>query len=217
MVTGFNTDVQYEGRTFHVQTEDKGRANPTVESLVYSGGEIVTSRKSSYADIVGSERFSEAEIQRRMESQHQALIREILSGRFDPEGPKPFGYNIITNRSLDEVVHEFLVREVGLEQIRLELEGQPVLKEGTTPSLRLRVIAEASDRPVAGARVTVKLITTREKPREVFAGTTAADGRVEASFEIPELPGANAAVLCQAQAAGNNAEVKQLVLKRTAG
>lgn len=217
MVTGFNTDVQYEGRTFHVQTEDKGRSNPTVESLVYSGGEIVTSRKSSYADIAGGAEISEAEVQRRMETQHQALIREILSGRFDPEGPKPFGYNIITNRSLDEVVHEFLVREVGLEQIRLEMEGQPVLQEGTTPTLRLRVIAEASDRPVGGARVTVKLITTREKPREVFAGTTAADGRVEASFEIPELPGANAAVICQAQAAGNNAEVKQLVLKRSTG
>jgi hypothetical protein len=61
--------------------------------------------------------------------------------------------------------------------------------------------------------VTVKLITTREKPREVFSGVTDANGRVEVSFEIPELPGANAAVICQAQAVGNNAELKQLVLK----
>ncbi len=47
MITGFNTDVEYEGRVFHVQTEDKGRTNPVVESLVYSGGEIVASRRAS--------------------------------------------------------------------------------------------------------------------------------------------------------------------------
>ena len=213
MITGFNTDVQYDGRVFHVQTEDKGVDNPTVESLVYTGGEIITSRRSSYSDLARSSEYSESEVARRMETQHQAIIREILSGRFDPDGPKPFGYNIITNRSLDEVVLEFLAREVGLEQIRLEMADQQVFVEGTEPTLNLRVVAEASDRPVAGAKVTVKLISTLDKPKEVFSGTTGQDGRVEAAFAIPPMPGANAAILFQAEAAGNNAEIKQLVMK----
>ena len=213
MITGFNTDVQYEGRIFHVQTEDKGLQNPVVESLVYTGGEIITSRRSGYADIADTPTYSEGEIAKRMEAQHQAIIREILSGRFDPDGPKPFGYNIITNRSLDEVVLDFLSREVGLEQIRLEMADQQTFVEGSQPSLQLRVIAEASDRPVAGAKVTVKLISTREKPKEIFAGTTGQDGRVDAAFAIPEMPGANAAILFQAEASGNNAEIKQLVMK----
>ncbi len=213
MVTGFNTDVEYDGKVFHVQTEDKGLGNPKVESLVYAKGEIITSRRSSYEDIAGTPRFSEDEVLRRMEAQHQALIREIQSGKFDPEGPKPFGYKIITNRSLDEVVHEFLVQHVGLEQIRLEIEEPLGLREGTTPTLRLRVITESSDRPLADARVTVKLITTRDRPREVFTGTTGADGRIEARFEIPDLPGAHAAILCQAETSNNNTELKQLVLK----
>jgi len=213
MITGFNTDVQYDGRVFHVQTEDKGLDNPTVESLVYTGGEIITSRRSSYSDLARSSEYSESEVARRMESQHQAIIREILSGRFDPDGPKPFGYNIITNRSLDEVVLEFLAREVGLEQIRLEMADQQVFVEGTEPTLHLRVVAEASDRPVAGAKVTVKLISTLDKPKEVFSGTTGQDGRIEAAFAIPPMPGANAAILFQAEAAGNNAEIKQLVMK----
>ena len=213
MITGFNTDVQYEGRVFHVQTEDKGLDNPVVESLVYTGGEIITSRKTAYTDLARSSEYSESEVARRMESQHQAIIREILSGRFDPDGPKPFGYNIITNRALDEVVLDFLSREVGLEQIRLEMTEQQTFVEGTNPEISLRVIAEASDRPVAGAKVTVKLISTREKPRELFSGTTAHDGRIEAKFEIPAMPGANAAILLQAEASGNNAEIKQLVMK----
>src|SRR6185436_11981342 len=139
MITGFNTDVQYEGRVFHVQTEDRGLDNPVVESLVYTGGEIITSRRTAYADLARSSDYSEGEVARRMESQHQALIREILSGRFDPEGPKPFGYNIITNRALDEVVLDFLSREVGLEQIRLEMAEQQTFVEGTEPNLLLRV------------------------------------------------------------------------------
>jgi hypothetical protein len=213
MITGFNTDVDFEGRVFHVQTEDKGADNPVVESLVYSGGEIVTSRKASYADLLKSPDYSDAELARRMESQHQAIIREIMSGRFDPDGPRPFGYNIVTNRSLDEVVLEFLAREVGLEQIRLEMAEPMTFVEGSEPTLNLRVIAEASDRPVAGAKVTVKLISTREKPKEIFSGTTKQDGRVEATFQIPATPGANTAILLQAEAAGNNAEIKQFVLK----
>jgi hypothetical protein len=150
-----------------------------------------------------------------MEGQHQAIIREIVSGRFDPDGPRPFGYNIVTNRSLDEVVLDFLSKEVGLEQIRLELADQITFLEGTQPTVSLRVIAEASDRPVAGAKVIIKLISTKDKPKEVFAGTTAQDGRVEAKFEIPKLPGANTAILFQAEAAGNNAEIKQLVMTKT--
>ena len=216
MMTGFNTDVDYEGRVFHVHTEDKGRENPVVESLVYTGGEIITSRRSSYADLLKSPEYTEAELARRMESQHQAIIREIMSGRFDPDGPRPFGYNIVTNRSLDEVVLEFLAREVGLEQIRLEMPQQLTFVAGSEPTLSLRVIAEASDRPVAGAKVTVKLISTREKPKEIFSGVTAQDGRVEATFRIPDVPGANTAILFQAEAAGNNAEIKQLVMKAEA-
>ncbi len=213
MITGFNTDVDYEGRIFHVQTEDKGSANPVVESLVYSAGEIITSRRSSYGDLLRSPEYSDAELARRMEAQHQAIIREIMSGRFDPDGPRPFGYNIVTNRSLDEVIIDFLAHEVGLEQIRLEMSEQLTFVEGTEPTLILRVIAEASDRPVAGAKVTVKLISTREKPKEIFSGTTAQDGRIEATFPIPKVPGANTAILFQAEAAGNNAEIKQLVMK----
>lgn len=214
MLTGFNTDVEYDGRVFHVQTEDKGLKNPLVESLVYTGGEIVGSRRSSYADLAGADGPSEIEVQRRMEGQHQAVIREVLSGRFDPEGPKPFGYNIITNRSLDEVVLDYLSKSIGNERIRLEMEDRQAFEEDTRPTLTLRVLGEESERPIAGARVTVKLITNRERPNELFSGTTGPDGRIAATLEIPELAGANAAVLCQAEGVGNNAEIKQLIRKR---
>jgi len=66
---------------------------------------------------------------------------------------------------------------------------------------------------VGGIRVTVKLISTKERPKELFSEVTDPDGRVEAIFDVPELAGANAAILCQAEAPGNSAEIKQLIRK----
>jgi hypothetical protein len=213
MITGFNTDVEYDGRVFHVQTEDRGLGNPVVESLVYSGGEIVTQRKSSYSDLVQGGSFSETEVMRRMDAQHRGLLQEIAAGRLDPDGPKPFGYNIITNRSFDAVVREFLSQEGGLESLHLALDGQPTILEGSRQALTLRVTRDEGDVPVAGATVVVKLLTTSEKPRDLFHGVTGEDGTVSAEIDVPETPGASAAVLCQAEKDSRNAEIKQLVLK----
>jgi hypothetical protein len=213
VITGFNTDVEYDGRTFHVQTEDRGRGNPIVESLVYTGGEIVESRKTSYLELLERGTYSEPAVQKMMEAQHQSVVRDIRNGRFDPEGPKPFGSHLVTNRSLDEVVLDFLAKDVGVEQIRVELDGRDALVEGSEATLRFRVVAGASDRPVAGARITVKLISTQDRPKELFRGTTDEEGRVVAEVALPVLEGANAALLCQAEASGNNAEVKRLIRK----
>lgn len=211
MITGFNTDVDYDGTVYHVQTEDKGLENPVVESLVYTGGEIVTSRSKSYQDLVSKSTWSEEAVLQRMEQQHQQLIREVRNGEFDPDGPKPFGYQLVSNRSLDEVVLDYLSSEIGLERIRIQVLEPPVLTEGAHPELRLTVIAEESERPVSGARVRVRLISSLERPRVLFEGNTGEDGLAEARFEIPELGGTPSAVVCQAEAGVANAEVKLLV------
>ena len=213
VITGFNTDVDYDGRVFHVQTEDRGRGNPIVESLVYSGGEIVDSRRTSYGDLIAEGKYSEAEILRIMDAQHALLVREIQNGRFDPEGPKPFGYNLITNRSLDEVVLAFLSGDPGVERIRLEMDSHEALPEGGRATMRLRVVSETSDRPIPSARVAVKLITTTDRPRELFAGTTGPDGALVAEIDVPAVPSGQAAVLCQAESGGQAIEIKRLVRK----
>lgn len=115
MVTGFNTDVEFNGQVYHVQTEDRGLASPVIESLVYTGGEIVTARKTSYAELLvdGVEPDDDA-ILERMEVQHRDLMREIRNGAFSTGEPKPFGHGIVTNRSFDEVVAAFLASDPSL-------------------------------------------------------------------------------------------------------
>ena len=41
VITGFNTDIEYQGVTYHVQTEDKGVKTPLILSLVYNRGTIL--------------------------------------------------------------------------------------------------------------------------------------------------------------------------------
>jgi len=213
MITGYNTDVEFDGRIFHVQTEDKGRANPMVESLVYSGGEILTTRRLPYEDLAASEEYSEEAVMKLMEGQHQDLIREIQNGKFDPEGPKPFGYNIITNRSLDEVVLEFLHSRVREEPISLELIDEQVIQEGTRPTVRMKVVERETRIPVAAAEVAIRLISTNGEPRELFSASSDEEGFLEASFEVPSLPGADTALIVSAEAGGQRAEVRQFVVK----
>lgn len=86
MITGFNTDIRHGDRVFHVQTEDRGVANPVVESLVYVGGEILLSKKSPYPEMVTDGHADEKAVRSLMDLQHRKVIEAIRRGRFDGKG-----------------------------------------------------------------------------------------------------------------------------------
>src|SRR5580765_2846671 len=82
MITGFNTDIRHGDKVYHIQTEDKGLQNPYIESLVYVGGEILASKKTSYAEQAKTG-VDEKWIASLMEQQHRTMIAAIKRGRFD--------------------------------------------------------------------------------------------------------------------------------------
>jgi hypothetical protein len=102
VITGFNTDVKYKGVVYHVQTEDKGTANPLIETLIYKGGEILGSRRLPYADLVT--RGDEAAITKLMEDQHKGMIMEVKRGRFDLASDR----TVMEDLSLDDLVLAYL-------------------------------------------------------------------------------------------------------------
>jgi hypothetical protein len=127
MSNGMNTDVEHRGRFYHVQTEDKGLTNPVVESLAYLEGEIVAARRFTYTELTESGEFSANDLMRSMEAQHQGLIRDLRAGKFDEGVPMPLGHDIVSNRSFDEVVAEFLAEHP-------ELLGQGAEAEDPKPA-----------------------------------------------------------------------------------
>lgn len=82
MITGFNTDVEHDGVVYHVQTEDKGLDSPLILSLVYSGGAILASKRSPYADLIAAG-FDEVALAQRLKRQHRLICAAINAGRLE--------------------------------------------------------------------------------------------------------------------------------------
>jgi hypothetical protein len=82
VITGFNTDVEHGGVVYHVQTEDKGLASPLILSLVYTGGEILASKRSPYHDLIAAG-FDETVLSERLNRQHKLICAAIHAGRID--------------------------------------------------------------------------------------------------------------------------------------
>ncbi|WP_224984334.1 hypothetical protein [Geomonas agri] len=82
MVLGFNHNIRYKGELFHVQTEDSGVANPHIITLLYRGGVILASAKTSYADIIKVQQL-ELVVESIMKEQHKDMMRRLKNGEFD--------------------------------------------------------------------------------------------------------------------------------------
>ena len=121
MVGGFNTNIRYRGHIFHVQTEDGGKESPSIITLLYSGGAILFSKKTSYADQA-ADPDRESIVRQLMEAQHSAMVQALKAGKLDDKlglvspdavtNPSAgmaspaaeFGAGVITRRTLDEVI-----------------------------------------------------------------------------------------------------------------
>jgi hypothetical protein len=105
VVTGFNTDVKYQGVTYHVQTEDKGPQTPMILTLIYKGGEILGSMRTMYSDQLKGE-DDEKQIAQMMEDQHKAVMADVKRGKYAPMSEN----TVVQDLSLDEIVLAYLAQ-----------------------------------------------------------------------------------------------------------
>ena len=293
MITGYNTDVRHQEVVFHVQTEDKGAANPFIESLVYVGGQVLATKRASYADLLAGGQ-DEKSIVAFMDHQHRTMIAAIRHGKFDdrlgslvsarptgnvphagpvptPEGmpaggarltperiplpplpampppaaappppspaaaaapparvapaaepiaeptvmssPLPAAMSGVraAERSLDQVILEYLTSEADQEQLLLALDGEQSLAPGGPGGVTLRASSSKSGQPIVGAQVVVKMISTVAEPRLLATGRTDAAGALRLLFEIPRLERGTAALIISAVSPIGRAELKQLL------
>lgn len=230
MITGFNTDIKHNSRVYHIQTEDKGLQNPCIESLVYVGGEILASKKTSYATQV-AQGIDEKVIAQLMEQQHKTVIAAVKRGRFDeklPDDPlddtaspidlrtrvAPTPEEPADDRTLDQVIIDYLAAEAESEHLELTLLTTSEFIAGQSTELRVSTRRSISHAPIAAATVEVKVISTVEVPRVIYRGKTAADGVATIRCAIPAFHEGTAAIIISAQSPFGNDEVKQLVKRK---
>lgn len=82
MITGYNTDVEYDGIVYHIQTEDKGVEHPVILSLVYLDGAILASKRSPYDDLVIGG-FDKEILTKRLQRQHKLICAAVRAGRIE--------------------------------------------------------------------------------------------------------------------------------------
>ena len=268
VITGFNTDVKHKNRVFHIQTEDKGEANPCVESLVYVGGEILATKRTSYAEVIRGGRDDHA-VQDLMEQQHRTMIAAIQRGRFDgpngavqvPEGMSPPEAPVHpaaaapasapaappspgrasrgeraaekggraaraekadetaaapgartpfrdSERSLDEMVLEYLVSDEVPDEVALALTPTPDFVSGRSVQTRLKATSGSPPRPLAGASVQVRILSTSARAATAFEGKTSADGSCYVSFMVPAFSNGTAAAVFRVTGSQASSEVQ---------
>ena len=131
MITGFNHNLLHKGVLFHIQTEDSGVKNPHIITHVFVGGNIIATKKTSYSDIVKSDKM-EIVVKEIMQEQHKDMMKNLKNGMYDnnslvtqalAKGPiteerareitkeEGFGAELISDKSLDEVILDYLSGE----------------------------------------------------------------------------------------------------------
>ena len=233
MLTGFNTDIEYEGVTYHVQTEDRGTANPLIESLVYVKGEILANRRTDYTNLLEAGADKGA-IQVLMDRQHRTIVDAIGSGRIDLlTGPQiadasdttvsrrrltvggrpggPINAAKRSERTLDEVIADWLAEQQRGERVRLRVVGADDLTFGCHFELTVNITMTPGDEAVVGARVLARFLSTALKPVVLAEATSDASGSASLGGDVPVVDKGQGLVVLSVQHARGNDELKFLV------
>ncbi len=158
MITGYNTDVRHVETVVHVQTEDKGRGNPFIESVVYVAGRVVATKRSSYSGLLDQGK-GDPEIAALMDHQHRTIVAAIRAGRFDgkleglkkpagaaPAAPAPLTPAVTARHESPEAHAQTLMQTGAIppETVQAAVAGLPAEFQ---PLQGLPPLAELSDVP----------------------------------------------------------------------
>jgi hypothetical protein len=228
VLTGFNTDIEHSGTTYHVQTEDKGRGNPLVESLVYTSGEILYTRRTPYHDLVEQDVDREA-IASLMERQHRSIVDAVQAGGLarltgEIEQIAADDDTTITHGeagavpgeepSLDQVILDYLEAQRDQAHLILRALIDHDFAYAAPAPIHVLAVDSVDDGPQPGVRVSVLFKSTAEPRRLVLAeGETAEDGEFTAEAHMPEFAGGTSAVVITAESDLGRSEMKHLVHK----
>jgi hypothetical protein len=222
VISGYNTDVEYDGVVYHVQTEDKGLQTPIILSLVYTGGAILASKRSPYDDLI-SRGFDESVLTARLQRQHKLICAAVHAGRIEDlkrmterdsapaatQAHAPAEDGEAQRIGSGSQSAEQTVTDDGLV-VRLIEERE--LRGGQTVDLHLLVTraGRAGREPAPRAPVVVKTLGTTFAPQTTFA-TTDERGLAAISISLPDFKRGRAALFVQAESEGETAELRRII------
>jgi len=229
VITGYNTDVEFGGVVYHVQTEDKGLQTPIILSLVYIGGAILASKRAPYDDLIATG-FDEQILVERLQRQHKLICAAVHAGRIEDlkrMGERDAASNTAVARaktSTDDQDRESdkhstqidspsSVADLDDAPLSVKFVDEPELRGGKSVVLRLLVtrLAQGGRAPAANVKLVLKTLGTAFATNTVDS-TTDERGMAAISLSLPEFRKGRGAILVQAEDNGITAELRRIIL-----
>jgi hypothetical protein len=92
MQKGFNSDIEFRGKTYHIQTEDWGLANPFLVSRVFSGGAVLKTVKTPYDEALKNESLRNVDaVQAALKKQHNRICDLVFQGQLSNSPSSAWG------------------------------------------------------------------------------------------------------------------------------
>jgi hypothetical protein len=177
MSSGFNTDVKVGDRVLHVQTEDRGPAHPSIDTVVYQNGRIFYRKASNYEHFAASADFNAEDLHFRVSEQHRTVIEAIRAGELDAEIAAA-----AAEANAKAPVPTAPATPVAI-QVQL-LNPDSWLSAGFV-SLQLEVVRRPDRAPIAGAQV--EALIDGSLSATPHTGVCDAKGQVKIKFPMPQL------------------------------
>jgi hypothetical protein len=242
LITGYNTDVEYDGIVYHIQTEDKGVEHPVILSLVYVDGAILASKRSPYDDLVAGG-FDEAILTQRLQRQHKLICAAVRAGRIEDlkrlgERSSQARWQPNTGLAAGEPAPRATELEQAPAQTLARADGAPsaIAEESPAPGVEedLLQVTLLEERELRGGEsVTLRILVTRpsRNAREPVArarvtlrtlgttfrpestiSTTDSNGMALFFVLLPKFDAGRAAILVRVEADGEIAELRRIIL-----
>ena len=177
MSSGFNTDVKAGDRVLHVQTEDRGPAHPSIDTVVYQNGRIFYRKASSYEHFAASADFNAEDLHFRVSEQHRTVIEAIRAGELDAE--------LAAAEAEANAKASAAAVPAGPVAIQVQLLNPDSWLSAGYVSLQLEVVRRADRAPIAGAQV--EALIDGSLSASPHTGVSDAKGRVKIKFPMPQL------------------------------
>ncbi len=139
---GFNNNIQFQGQTFHVQTEDSGLDSPHIITHLFAdGGRVIKSHKRSYTSAVSQEADIATYVRELMKAQHLEMVLLLRDGRFDGviAGREVGGVSLLTDLPKPDILKRINKKKKGSETSLVDQAPQSSARPAQKPLYRLNV------------------------------------------------------------------------------
>ena len=197
MIFGFNTDIKVGNIVFHVQTEDRGENNPTIDTTIYFKGRVLAQRAVSYKEYFESPEFDTEVLKARVESHHKKWVAAVK------------------NSELEEMAEFQQAETPKNDAIKVELLNPSSIFHASLIQVEAAVKRLSNGGALVDAEIRVRFVPDGDSPIE-GKGRCDTNGKAVVKLPLPRIGPNGAELFIHAQAGQARAELRYSLRPRGA-